>query len=61
MNDDTFFNQGLIAWYNNNKLQKIIDFVKVGNKFIHASSTNRKIYFGTEFTSDDLLQKQIDL
>ena len=61
MKDDTFFNLGVIAWYDDEELQNIIDFVSVGNKFIQASSTNRKKYFGTEFTSDDLVPKQFDI
>ena len=42
MKDDTFFNLGVIAWYDDEELENIIDFVSVGNKFIHASSANRK-------------------
>ena len=35
MKDDTFFNLGVIAWYDDEELENIIDFVSVGNKFIH--------------------------
>ena len=49
---------GLLAWYNDEELNDIIDFVKIGNAFIENDNKECKLKYGTKFTEDDFINEQ---
>ena len=53
MDDTTFDNLGLLAWYSDN-IDSIVDSVKIGNKYIEMRE-GRKMIYGAEFTADDFI------
>ena len=57
MKDETFHKLGILAWYDKNELDEIIDLVKIGNEFIADNSAHRKNMFGTHFTKDEFAPK----
>ena len=59
MKDGKFRNVGILAWYDNEEVRKIIDFVQVGNDFIGSSSYRKKM-MGLRFVKEDFTPKQFD-
>ena len=53
MDDTTFDNLGLLAWYSDN-IDSIVDSVKIGNKYFEMRE-GRKMIYGAEFTEDDFI------
>lgn len=60
MKDDKFFNLGILAFHDRKELEKIIDLVDIGNKYIQAKPGSRNTYFGTKFTSEDFIPRQFE-
>ena len=59
MGDKNFRTLGILAWYDDQEVQKIVDFVKIGNEFISVNA-ERKQMMGLRFTEDDFTPKQFD-
>jgi hypothetical protein len=49
MKDSRFHQLGILAWYPDDELHKIIDLVSVGNSYIEESPEARKLMYGMEF------------
>ena len=54
MDDTTFDNLGLLAWYKDD-IDTIIDGVKVGNAFIAEKAAQRKKFYGAQFKEEDFI------
>jgi hypothetical protein len=61
MKDETFHKLGILAWYDKEDIDGIIDFVRIGNDFIADSAEHRKKMYGTKFTMDDFQPRQFDV
>ena len=55
MDDSTFANLGLLAWYKD-EVDEFIDPTKIGNEYISVKP-GRKITFGTSFSDSDFYVK----
>jgi hypothetical protein len=54
MKDSRFHQLGILAWYPDDELTRIIDFVSVGNAYIEESPVSWKLMYGMEFNDNDL-------
>ena len=53
MDDKTFDNLGLLAWYSDD-IDNIVDTLKLANNFIEMKEGRKRIY-GAQFTENDLI------
>ena len=58
MDDWTFANIGLLAWYKD-EVDELIDPTKIGNEYI-SLKPGRKMIFGTCFSESDFYIKNIN-
>lgn len=56
--NDTFYRLGIIAWYDEEEINFILDFVRIVNDFIN--SNHRKGIYGLNFSEKDFIPKQFD-
>jgi hypothetical protein len=61
MTDESFWMLSLLSWYGKDKLDKVVDLVQIRNKFLQdAAVDSRKLMFGTEFTPEDFVSRQLN-
>jgi hypothetical protein len=57
MKDSQFHQLGILAWYPDDELNRIIDLVSVGSSYIEESApVSQKLMYGMEFLENDFKQ-----